>query len=197
MAVTTLILVRHGETDWNRDGRWQGHADAPLNERGRAQARVLADELAGEEVAAVYSSDLRRARETAEIIAARLGREVCVDPRLREVHVGRWSGLTMVEIEARFPDDVARWRAGDADHAFGDGETYAAMGQRVVAAVEEIAERHPEEQVVVVLHGGPIRSLLAHAAGITYEEQRRRREHLTNCGYVRVAARDGVLTGLD
>jgi probable phosphoglycerate mutase len=197
MAMTTLILVRHGETDWNRDGRWQGHADAPLNERGREQARTLADELAGEHVGAVYSSDLSRARETAAIIAERLGREVSLDARLREVHVGRWSGLTMEEIETRFPGDVARWRASAADHAFGDGETYAAMSQRVVAAVEEIAARHVGEQIVVVLHGGPIRALLAHAAGITYDEQRRRRAHLSNCGYVRIGARDGALTGID
>ena len=197
MTMATLILVRHGETDWNRDGRWQGHADAPLNDRGRAQARTLADELAGENVAAVYSSDLSRARETAAIIAQPLERDVFVDARLREVHVGRWSGLTLPEIEGRYPDEVARWRAGAPDHAFGDGETYAAMGERVVAAVEEIAARHAGEQVVVVLHGGPIRSVLAHAEGITYEEQRRRREHLANCGYVRIAVRDGVVTGID
>jgi len=199
MTVTTLILARHGETDWNRDGRWQGHADEPLNERGRAQAQALADELAGEEVAAVYSSDLGRARETAEIVATRLGLDTLVeiDPRLREVHVGGWSGLTMAEIEARFPDGVARWQAGDPAHAFDGGESYAAMGRRVVEAVEEIAARHPGERVLVVLHGGPIRSLLAHAAGITYEEQRHRRRHLDNCGFVRIAVREGNFAGID
>jgi broad specificity phosphatase PhoE len=195
--VTTLILVRHGETDWNRSGRWQGHADAPLNDRGREQARALADELAGEHVAAVYASDLSRARETAEIVAARLGRPVDVDPRLREVHVGGWSGLTTAEIEARFPDDVVRWFDGDPSHSFDGGETYAAMGARVVAALEEIAARHPGDRVLVVLHGGPIRALLAHAAGITYEEQRHRREHLDNCGFVRVTVREGAFTGID
>jgi broad specificity phosphatase PhoE len=197
MTMTTLILVRHGETDWNRDGRWQGQADAPLNEYGRDQARALADELTGEQVAVVYASDLSRARETAEIIARRLSRPLEVDPRLREVHVGGWSGLTMDEIDSRYPDDVARWRAGDPEHTFDGGETYAEMGERVVTAVEEIAERYPGERVVVVLHGGPIRSVLAHAAGITYEEQRHRREHLDNCGYVRVAVRDGIVTGID
>jgi broad specificity phosphatase PhoE len=195
--VTTFILVRHGETDWNRSGRWQGQADAPLNERGRDQARALADELAGEQVVAIYTSDLSRARETAEIIAARLGRRVDLDRRLREVHVGGWSGLTTEEIEARFPDEILRWHKGDPSHAFDGGETYAAMGERVVAAVNEIAARHPGEQVLVVLHGGPIRALLAHAAGITYEEQRHRREHLDNCGFIRVAVRGGVLTGID
>ena len=195
--MTTLLLVRHGETDWNRDGRWQGHADAPLNERGQEQARALADQLAREEIAAVYTSDLSRARETAEIIAARVGTPVHVDPRLREVDVGGWSGLTTAEIRTRFPEDVTRWHDGDPSHAFDGGETYTAMGERVVAAVAEISARHAGEQVLVVLHGGPIRALLAHAAGITYEEQRHRREHLDNCGFVRIAVRDGIFTGID
>ena len=192
-----MILARHGETDWNRSRRWQGQADAPLNERGRAQAHALAAELADEQVAAIYASDLSRARETAEIVAARLGRPVNVDRRLREVHVGGWSGLTIEEIEARFPDDVLRWYDGDPSHTFDGGETYAAMGERVVAALEEIATRHAGEQVLVVLHGGPIRAVLAHAAGITYEEQRHRREHLDNCGFVRVVVRDGAFIGID
>jgi broad specificity phosphatase PhoE len=184
--VTTLLLVRHGETDWNRTGRWQGQADPPLNEHGREQARVLAEELAGEEIAAVYASDLSRARETAEIIAARHGLVVTVDERLREVDVGGWSGLTTTELEQRYREGIARWRNSDPGHSFDGGETYAAMGTRVLVAVQELAARHPDRQVLVVLHGGPIRSLLAHAAGITYEEQRHRREHLDNCGYVRV-----------
>jgi alpha-ribazole phosphatase len=195
--VTTLILIRHGETDWNRDGRWQGHADTSLNDRGREQARALAEELGSEVVAAVYSSDLSRASETAEIIAARLGLPVEVDARLREVDVGGWSGLTMAEIDARFPEEVSRWRAEEPGHAFDGGETYAKMSERVVAAVEEIAGHHPGEQVVVVLHGGPIRALLAYAAGVTYEEQRHRRRRLDNCGYARVAVREGVLTAVD
>jgi len=196
--VTTLILVRHGETDWNRDGRWQGQADAPLNERGREQARALADELMGEPVDAVYASDLSRARETAEIIAARLGREpVEVDARLREVHVGGWSGLTMAEIEDRFPAEFELWRSGDPAHDFAGGETYAAMGERVVEALEEIASRHPDSNVLVVLHGGSIRGALAHAAGITYTEQSRRRAHVGNCGLVRLAVRDGAFAGID
>jgi 2,3-bisphosphoglycerate-dependent phosphoglycerate mutase len=196
--VTTLILARHGETDWNRDGRWQGHADEPLNDRGREQARALAEELAGEPVTAVYASDLSRARETAEIVAERLEqRRVEIDPRLREVDVGGWSGLTTTEIEARYPGEVVRWRASDPAHTFDGGESYAAMTERVVEALTDIAGRHPGEHVVVVLHGGPIRALLAHAAGISYEEQRHRRAHLDNCGFVRVAVRDGAFTGVD
>src|SRR5204862_6778501 len=98
--VTTLILARHGETDWNRDGRFQGHADPPLNDRGREQARALASELAGDVLDAVYTSDLLRAHETAQIVAATKGLSVVVDPDLRERDVGEWSGLTLPEIEA-------------------------------------------------------------------------------------------------
>ena len=195
--MTTLLLVRHGETDWNRDGRWQGHADTPLNERGREQARALAARLDGEPIAAVYASDLARARETAEIVAASLGLEVRVDPRLREIHFGGWEGLTSAEIEQRFPEEVARWRADDGANAFAGGETYARMGERVVDALSEIAAAHPTQTVLVILHGGPIRGLLAHAAGITYGEQRRLRAHLANCDVVRVHVEEGLFTPLD
>jgi probable phosphoglycerate mutase len=111
--------------------------------------------------------------------------------------VGGWAGLTTAEIEARFPEDVTRWRSGDTSQAFDGGETYADMGARVIGGLREIAARHPGKQVLVVLHGGPIRALLAHAAGITYEEQRRRREHLDNCGFIRVIARGGGFAATD
>jgi alpha-ribazole phosphatase len=198
MTMTTLLLVRHGETDWNAAGRWQGHSDVALNARGREQARTLSEELAeGEPVAAIYSSDLGRARETAEIIGARLGVPVGTDPRLREIFFGRWEGSTTAELEQRFPDEVAAWRADDGSSRFGGGETYVEMGERVVEALQEIAARHPDEAVVVVLHGGPIRGVLAHAAGVTYAEQRRRRAHVDNCCIVRVGVRDGVFAGID
>ena len=195
--MTTLLLARHGETDWNRDGRWQGHANTTLNERGRAQARALAAEVAGLPIGAVYSSDLARAAETAEIVAARLGVPVRTDTRLRELHLGRWEGLTSPEIEERYPTEIARWRADDGSTAVAGRESYAQMGERVVAALTEIAAAHPSDDVLVVLHGGPIRGLLAHAAGITYREQGRLRGHLANCGVLRVAVEDGTFTPLD
>lgn len=194
---TTLLLARHGETHWNATGRWQGHEDVPLNDRGRAQARELADLLAEESVAAVYASDLQRARETAEIVGIRLGLPVETDPRLREISFGGWEGLTTPEIEERFPDEVARWRSDDGTNAFAGGETYTAMGKRVVAALDEIARTHSGETVLVVLHGGPIRALLAHAAGITYGEQRILRAHLANGEVVRVESKDGAFAPID
>src|SRR5579871_2475081 len=108
--MTTLLLARHGETDWNSERRWQGHADRPLNDTGRAQAAELAESLDGTAIAAIYSSDLARARETAEIVAARLGLTVVLDPGLREVDVGDWSGVRHDEVAARFPEGFARWQ---------------------------------------------------------------------------------------
>jgi len=195
--VTTLLLARHGETDWNREGRWQGQTNTSLNERGREQARALAAQLGDEDIVAVYASDLDRAVETAEIVAAACGGlPVHRDPRLRELEFGDWEGLTTAEIEVRFPDEVARWRA-DGGAAGSNGESYAQMGERVVAALEEIAAAHAGETVLVILHGGPIRGLLAHAAGITYDEQRRLRGHLANCDVVRVAVERAQFTPLD
>jgi alpha-ribazole phosphatase len=195
--MTTLLLVRHGETDWNRDGRWQGQTDTELNERGRGQARALAAELDGEPIAAAYASDLARAQQTAELIATPRGLGVRTDPRLRELHFGGWEGLTTAEIEERYPDQVARWRADDGSHAFAGGETYVQMGERVVQALSEIAAAHPSETVLVVLHGGPMRGLLAHAAGLSYGEQRRLRSQFANCDVVRVDVQDGVFTPMD
>src|SRR5438034_11161678 len=102
-----LLLARHGETDWNRDRRWQGHADPPLNDSGREQARALARELAADPPSAVYTSDLSRSHETAAIVAAELGLPVTADARLREVDVGEWSGLLWSEIAERYPDGAA------------------------------------------------------------------------------------------
>jgi broad specificity phosphatase PhoE len=146
--MTELLLVRHAETEWNREGRWQGHADPPLNEAGRAQAHALAATLAGEHLDAIYSSDLRRAAETAEILGAALGRPVTPDPDLREIDVGSWSGLTRKEVAERFPD----WDTHD-------GESLDELQARVVAAVRRIADRHADGLVLIVTHGGSIRSL--------------------------------------
>ncbi len=125
--MTTILLARHGETDWNRENRFQGHADPPLNETGRAQAAELAAALANEPLAAVYSSPLRRAFETAQIVGAPHGLEPVPVDALREVDVGSWQGLTRAEIEERFPEQFARWL--DYEQGWDDGESYDEMGQ--------------------------------------------------------------------
>jgi broad specificity phosphatase PhoE len=163
----TLLLTRHGETDWNRERRWQGHAQTSLNATGREQACVLARELADDPPDAIYSSDLPRSRETAEIVASSCGLPVQLDERLREVDVGEWSGLTSVEVEQRFPEGFERSLA--AATGWEHGEDFEAMGERVVAALLEIAARHEGGRVLVVTHGGPIVSAQL-AYGSTLED---------------------------
>jgi probable phosphoglycerate mutase len=149
--VTTLLLVRHGETDWNAEGRLQGHTDRPLTDFGRRQARQLADELAGEGLEAIYSSDLVRARETAEIVGERLGLPVVLDPDLREKDWGNWEGLTAVE----------------RDGVEFVGESTEAHQERILRALRRIAERHPGDgSVLVVTHGGSMRRVQTAALGM-------------------------------
>jgi broad specificity phosphatase PhoE len=148
--VTHVLLARHGETDWNRERRWQGWADPPLNELGRRQAAVLAERLRTTRLDAVYSSDLRRAHETAVLVATEHGLPVVVDPELREIDVGSWSGLTRQEIDERFGGERP------------DGETREQHADRVRAAAARIARAHPGGRILLVTHGGTMRAL-AHA----------------------------------
>jgi broad specificity phosphatase PhoE len=152
--MTTVILARHGETDWNRDGIWQGHGDPPLNDRGRAQAAALAGLVATERVDALYSSDLRRASETASFIASATGAQVILDPCLREMDVGSWTGLTIAEASKRLDRSEVP-----------DGETREVFDARVVAALHRAAAAHPGARIVVVAHGGVARALQRHALG--------------------------------
>jgi broad specificity phosphatase PhoE len=172
--VTTLLLVRHGETDWNAEGRLQGHTDTPLNELGRRQARTLADEVAGDGIEAVYSSDLARARETAEIVAERLGLAVVLDPDLRERDWGTWEGLTGAERERV---ELV-------------GEPTEAHRDRMLRALRSIAAGHPGGRVLVVTHGGSMRRVQAAATGIAEPV-------VANCGCWGCACEDGVFRPLD
>jgi broad specificity phosphatase PhoE len=173
--MTTLLLARHGETDWNREGRWQGWADPPLNDTGRAQARELAEQLRSTPFDAVYSSDLARARETAEIVAAPHGVPVVADAGLREIDVGSWSGLTRAELEERFPD-------GERP----DGETRDQHSARVHAAVERIARANLGRRVLVVTHGGTMRALRDQVTGGPHHP-------IANCGVIELEFRDDRL----
>ena len=193
--MTELLLVRHGETDWNRDQRFQGHADPPLNETGREQARALANELAAERIDAIYTSDLARARETAELIAERAGVPFVLEPQLREIDVGEWQGLTRPEIEERFPEGMRNWH--ERGHGWESGETYEQLAERVLAALERIVRRHPGERVVVVGHGGTIRAIRAHVDESTVVEHRRVLPPASNCEVFRIGAENGTLRRLD
>ena len=195
MAETTILLVRHGETDSNAEGRIQGQTNTPLNERGRAQAQALADELAGEAIAAVYSSDLDRARETAEILAGRLDLPVVVDPALRERNFGSWEGRTVDEFEARWPGAWARWREGDEGE--GDVEDHLALAARVRDAIHRLAAAHPGERILIVAHGGAMRVILTDAAGLTYPQARREQRNIANCDVSRLSVENGAVRSLD
>jgi probable phosphoglycerate mutase len=190
--VTTILLARHGETDWNNERRWQGHTDRPLNELGREQARRLADSLTDREIEAIYSSDLLRAHQTAQIVAEPLGLTVEVDAGLREVDVGDWSGRVHHEIEGIDPQGYRRWREGGK--GWNGGESYEQMGERVVAAVTRIAERHPGGTILVVTHGGSIRACRATAAGLEYAASRVSAiGSMDNCEIVELNLADGRL----
>lgn len=163
-----LLLVRHGESVWNGERRIQGHRDPPLSPRGREQAerllRALVDRISG--VAAVYTSPLRRAAETAERIGALHGLPVVPDPDLREMALGAWEGMTVTEIAAASPGAYERWLADpDAAPAPG-GETATELAARVRRAVACMGQQHPGRDLVLVSHGGPIKAIVCEALGL-------------------------------
>ncbi len=192
--MTTILLARHGESDWNRDRRWQGHADRPLTDLGREQARELADRLATTELDAVYSSDLERARATAAIVAELHGLPVRELSDLREVDVGSWSGLTRAEAEELFPAAFRRWTEGG--EGWDDGETYEQLSERVMRAVLEIAARHPDDRVLLVAHGGSIRAVHAAALGVDVHTYRRIQRVEPNATLSAVCVENSRLTEL-
>jgi probable phosphoglycerate mutase len=147
--VTELLLVRHGETDWNAAGRLQGHTDRPLSDYGREQALRLADEIAGEQFDAIYASDLARARETAEIVGERLHLPVVLDPDLREKNWGTWEGLTSTE---RLDVELV-------------GESTEQHRRRMLAVLGRIAAKYPHGRILVVTHGGSMRRVQTEALG--------------------------------
>jgi broad specificity phosphatase PhoE len=192
--VTIVLLARHGQSDWNATRRWQGHADRPLTAKGRAQAIALAERLAHIELDAVYSSDLRRAADTARVVAEAQGLQLLQLPELREVDVGSWSGLTRDEAEERFPEGFARWREGFP--GWDDGEHYDEMAQRVIGAVVELALAYEGGRALVVSHGGPIRAIHAAALGLDVHEYRRLRPVEPNARLSAVCYVKGALTEL-
>ena len=191
--MTELLIVRHGETDWNAELRFQGHADTSLNEAGRLQARELAELLRDEGASAIYTSPLRRASETARIVAERIGLDAQAHEALREIDVGDWQGLTVDDVRTRFPElaDVA-WRSG-----WPNGETYDELSARVVPALYELGRRHAGERVLGITHAGPIRAALSAATGLSHEESRTRIGPLANCAVFRFAVREGNLERVD
>ncbi|MDE0885284.1 MAG: histidine phosphatase family protein [Myxococcota bacterium] len=160
----SLCLIRHGQTDWNAEGRWQGHADPPLSSLGRAQAEALAvaleGDLGGARVGLLACSDLGRTRQTAAPLEAKLGLVATLEPGLRELDIGEWSGLDREAIAVRDPELLARFEAGDPDARPPGGESRREIRRRVRLTVQKIVDLAPPGRIVLVSHLGVIRALL-------------------------------------
>lgn len=156
-----LYLIRHGETDWNRDRRIQGQSDTPLNDAGREQSRLLGRRLRGTAFDAAYASDLSRAIETAELILEDRNLPLTTDPGLRERAFGRWEGLDVQQAAELDPERWEAWRNRSGDVSPPGGESQVELEIRVTAALQSIADRHhPDHTVLVVSHGGAIQGAL-------------------------------------
>lgn len=197
LNTTRLCLVRHGETDWNAQKRIQGQIDIPLNAAGCAQARATAAGVAGRRFDAVYSSDLGRALETAQPIAAALGLPLRQAAGLRERHYGRMQGLTGAEARERFPGLHAVYAARDPHHDLEGGETLAEFASRVAASLQALVAAHPGGSVLAVSHGGVLdvayrlatgrdlvspRDFAMPNASLNWIEYREQRWHLVSWG---------------
>lgn len=154
-----LMLVRHGETEWNAQRRYQGQSDVPLSELGVQQAKLVAERLAGHEIDAVYASDLKRAWETAQIIVEKNGLRVSSEPRLRELKFGILEGLTFDEAQEKYPEMIAAWLS-DFHQTPQGGETIGLFNARVISLLEDLKRQHDEQTVLLVAHGGPLSELL-------------------------------------
>jgi probable phosphoglycerate mutase len=190
---TTLLVARHGETDWNREHRWLGQVDRPLTELGREQARELGRSLVATPIDAAYASDLSRAFDTATIALA--GRDLGVSRvrDLRERFLGSWEGQFDDDLRERFPEAYARWKAS-AGYGADDAESYEAVVARVGTAIRTIAAAHPSETVLVVAHSGPCRVLQAVAAGVDFLVARRTMSEPPHAVAVRYDVTDGRIS---
>jgi probable phosphoglycerate mutase len=161
-----VVLLRHGRTEWNATGRFQGQLDSPLDVMGRAQALAAAVAVAPMEPDAIVASDLSRARDTAEIVGAECGVEVAIDARLREIYLGSWEGLTRAEARAQFTEEYTRWQTGE-DARRGGGETYAEVGTRCVECIDEWLDKLGSRAVLlIVTHGSAARATIGTMIGM-------------------------------
>ncbi len=161
-----LFLTRHGQTDWNIAGRYQGQSDTPLNETGLRQAAQIAKRLSKETIHAIYCSDLSRAANTAQTIADFHSLEIKKDSRWRELSFGDWEGMTYQEMSAHSPELFEAWMKDPLTISTPNGENLAQLAKRVKAAFKEIKDGHKDQTVLVVAHSGSLQSLLAVTLGV-------------------------------
>ena len=171
-SATRVIAIRHGETAWNADARLQGQIDIALNDTGQRQARRVADALADADISALYSSDLLRAAQTAQAIAARCGLVLTTDAGLRERGFGIFEGHTWADLERRWPDQARRWREREADFSPEGGESLSSFYTRCIACATHLSARHPGETIALVAHGGVLDCLYRAATRISLQSPR-------------------------
>ncbi|MCC7081176.1 MAG: histidine phosphatase family protein [Burkholderiales bacterium] len=189
MPITRLCLVRHGETEWNAEGRVQGQTDIPLSAVGLAQAQAAAEVLCRHDFTAVYSSDLMRVRQTAAPAVRRLALPLQLDPALRERHYGIFERLLYTEVRSRLPDHYARFLRKDPDYDFETGESLTTFYARSLQVVKAIAARHAGEQVLVFTHGGVLEMVYRFVRSVGLQSPRD--FGIPNCGvnWVEITAR--------
>lgn len=170
-VMTRLLLCRHGATDWNLAGRYQGQSDIPLNEVGLAQAETLADDLQQEPITAIYSSTLSRAIRTAQIVAERHDLDVLQDARFNEINQGVWEGLTVEEIVLDYPDDYRVWSERPLETRPPGGESIAEVQERVLQAMWDVHREHTNGLVVIVAHKVSLAVIHSAATGEPLQEE--------------------------
>ncbi len=188
-SLTQVILIRHGETEWNLSGRWQGHADSPLSRRGISQAAALGRRLKDEEMDFFYSSDLERARHTSRILGEPLGVSVELLQSLRERDIGVLEGLTTAEMRERFPHEYDAFRKEGPQYQVPGGESFQQFYDRCSAALEHLADKHPGKRIGVVTHGGFLGAIFRYVLNIPLKAERN--FVLLNCSLNRIEKKNG------
>ncbi|MFL2743389.1 MAG: histidine phosphatase family protein [bacterium] len=169
MKETEIILIRHGETEWNSQKRMQGHSNSDLSEVGRGQIQALGELMKNVSFDHIYSSDSLRARQTAEAITQYSGHTLQFDQRIREKNLGVFEGLTSTEAKERHPEVYRLFKTAGANYVIDEGESTQQLLERALEFIEEIRLRHPQERVVMVTHGGVVRVLMKHALGLSID----------------------------
>ncbi|MGI6491653.1 MAG: alpha-ribazole phosphatase [Peptococcaceae bacterium] len=191
-----LYLIRHGETEWNKAMKFQGQTDIPLIEDGMRQAAALGRRMSSLKLEALYSSDLTRAYETAQIVASYHNKQVEIVPELKELNFGDWEGLTHSEIKKKYPDELKLWWNNPFSINVPGGESFSELSERAVNAIKRIIEKHRDGQVAVVSHGGVIRCIIGHTIGIAPAKYWRLRLHNASVSILDFPhnENDGILT---
>ena len=169
MKETEIILIRHGETEWNSQLRMQGHSNSALSAVGRGQIQALGEWMKNVPFDHIYSSDSLRARQTAEAITQYSGDTLQFDQRIREKNLGVFEGLTSIEARERHPEIYRLFKTGGANYVIDEGESTQQVLDRALEFIEEIRLRHPEKRVVMVTHGGVVRVLMKHTLGLSLD----------------------------